>query len=99
MFHSYNGSIDDERYPGRQVKDYTSHSKRLHRRHRGIMQWKGARTLDWMMTKAQHGKGKATGFFQRGNRDPGWRPRRNPITEIRFLFHDRSAKPGRTGSR
>jgi hypothetical protein len=71
IVHGHNDSTHGGRDPMSQLKDYTSHSKQLHRRHRGIMQWKGARTLDWMMTKAQHGKGKATGLFQHGNRDPG----------------------------
>lgn len=34
-----------------QARDYKDHHRQLHRKHRGIMQWKGARTLDWAVDK------------------------------------------------
>lgn len=54
-----------------QVADYKQHHKSLHRKHRGVMQWKGARTLDWMANKAKHGKGKVGGLFEHRDKDQG----------------------------
>ena len=57
------GSDDDgSRGPLAQVQDYKKHHKQLHRKHRGVMQWKAARTLDWMADRAKHGKDKDTGI-------------------------------------
>jgi hypothetical protein len=36
-----------------QVRDYKDHHKQLHRKHRGVMQWRGARTVDWMAKKVK----------------------------------------------
>ena len=44
--------------PVDQVQDYRRHRKSMHRRHRGLMQWKGARTLEWMADRADRGKDK-----------------------------------------
>ena len=54
------------------VKDYTGKSKTLHRQHRGLMQWKAARTADWMHTKVKDDiGGKVKSVFSRKGRDQG----------------------------
>lgn len=62
--HKGGGPID-------QIKDYKVHSEQLHRRHRGLMQWKGARTANYLKTKVQHGKDHLTDHFKHHERDPG----------------------------
>ena len=62
---------DGKRGPIDQVKDYSKHSDQLHRRQRGLMQWKGARTADWMKTKLEHGKDHLKSNFQHHDRQPG----------------------------
>ncbi|CAL3969378.1 hypothetical protein PZA11_006061 [Diplocarpon coronariae] len=59
-----NDSDDGERGARAQLKDYKAHHKQLHRRHRGIMQWKVARTADWARDKARHGKSKVAGVLE-----------------------------------
>ena len=54
-----------------QVQDYKRHHKQLHRSHRGVMQWKTARTLDWMVGKVGMSKEKLTGIFEHGKKDTG----------------------------
>ena len=63
-------SDDGKRGPIDQLKDYKKHSKQLHRGHRGLMQWKGARTADWMKTKLEHGKTHLTNNFKHHDREP-----------------------------
>ena len=62
--HKGGGPID-------QIKDYKLHSEQLHRRHRGLMQWKGVRTANYLKTKVQHGKDHLTDHFKHHERDPG----------------------------
>ena len=62
--HKGGGPID-------QIKDYRVHSEQLHRRHRGLMQWKGVRTANYLKTKVQHGKDHLTDHFKHHERDPG----------------------------
>ena len=62
--HKGRGPID-------QIKDYKVHSEQLHRRHRGVMQWKGVRTANYLKTKVQHGKDHLTDHFKHHERDPG----------------------------
>lgn len=59
-----NPSEDGERGVRGQIKDYKDHHKQLHRKHRGIMQWKGARTLDWMRGKVKRGTHGVKDVFQ-----------------------------------
>ncbi|CAF9906097.1 MAG: hypothetical protein HETSPECPRED_006053 [Heterodermia speciosa] len=54
-----------------QIKDYSKHSGELKRTQRGVMQFKGVRTADWMKTKLQHGKDHLAGRFQHHEREPG----------------------------
>ena len=62
---------DGKRGPLAQLKDYKEHSGELHRQHRGLMQWKGARTAHWMKTKVQHGKEHVRDGLKLSGRDPG----------------------------
>ena len=58
--------------PIKAAKDYKNESKTLHRQHRGVMQWKLARTADWMHTKVKDDMGgKVKKAFQRKGRDQG----------------------------
>lgn len=54
-----------------EIKDYKKHSKQLHRRNRGAMQWKGPRTLAWMKHAAEKGEAKVEGLFKHGDRSGG----------------------------
>lgn len=57
--------------PLEQIKDYKVHSQQLHRRHRGLMQWKVARTGKYLKTKMEHGKDHVVDKFRHHERDPG----------------------------
>lgn len=48
-----NGTAGDDSGPLEDIKDYKKHSKQLHRRHRGLMQWKVARTGNYLKTKIE----------------------------------------------
>ncbi|KAK1757995.1 hypothetical protein QBC47DRAFT_373526 [Echria macrotheca] len=62
---------DGKRGPLEQIQDYKRHSKRLHRKHRGVMQWKATRTLDWMVDRVKDGKGKVGSKLRHGDKDQG----------------------------
>ncbi|OCT54560.1 C2 (Calcium/lipid-binding, CaLB) [Cladophialophora carrionii] len=49
----HNDPDDGDRGLRAQVRDYKDHHKQLHRKHRGVMQWRGARTVDWMAKKVK----------------------------------------------
>ena len=71
---SSNGGVDDDHKGGgpiARIKDYKVHHEQLHRRHRGMMQWKGVRTANYLKTKVQHGKDHLTDRFKHHDRDPG----------------------------
>ncbi|KAL9112927.1 MAG: hypothetical protein Q9227_002791 [Pyrenula ochraceoflavens] len=57
--------------PLAKVKDYKDHRKQLHRRHRGVMQWKGARTIDWVHKKALKSQNAVWDKFQHNDTEPG----------------------------
>lgn len=64
------GTADDGRRGVRaQIHDYKLNHKQLHRKHRGIMQWKATRTLDWMVGKANRGKGRLAEVVKHGEKD------------------------------
>lgn len=71
LFEGHNDSNGGERDPLSELRDYKDHRKQLHRQHRGIMQFKATRTMDWLVTKAKHGKGHFTDMVGRGEREPG----------------------------
>ena len=67
----HNDDNDGRRDPLSELRDYKDHSKQLHRRHRGLMQFKAPRTMDWLVTKAKHGKGHLEDLVGRGERETG----------------------------
>jgi hypothetical protein len=66
-----NDQSDGERGPMNQLRDYSSHHKQLHRKHRGVMQWRAARTGAWAVDKARRLKGEVKGVFEHGEKEPG----------------------------
>jgi len=64
-------SQSGERSTKQQIQEYKLNKKQLHRRHRGLMQWKGTRTINWMkdgvvdakekIKDAVHGKTRGKG--------------------------------------
>lgn len=67
----HNDSNDGSRGAIGQVRDYKDHHRQLHRQHRGIMQWRAARTADWALGKARRGKGKVEGVFEHSEKRNG----------------------------
>ncbi|KAK4198124.1 hypothetical protein QBC40DRAFT_350468 [Triangularia verruculosa] len=66
------GSSDDgKRGPISQLQDYKRHHKQLHRKHRGVMQWKTARSVDWMVDKVKDGKSKVKGLVDHSEKEQG----------------------------
>jgi hypothetical protein len=59
---------DGKRGPMDQLKEYKDNRKHLHRKNRGMMQWKGPRTLAWMKHVAQKGENKVEGMFHHSER-------------------------------
>ena len=57
--------------PISKIKHYKDHSDQLHRRQRGVMQWKGARTADYLKTKAEHGKDNFLDRFKHHDKTAG----------------------------
>ena len=67
-----NDHVDDGKGgPIKQLQNYKSHSNQLHRDHRGLMQWKGARTADFLKTELEHSKDHIVNKFKHHERDPG----------------------------
>jgi hypothetical protein len=60
----HNNADDGSRGARAQVRDYKDHHKQLHRKHRGVMQWRGARTVDWMAGKVKRTKGRIGDVFE-----------------------------------
>lgn len=61
-------SDDGGRGPISQLKEYNASAKQLHRRNRGVMQWKGPRTLAWMKHVGDRGKRKMGHLFNHHER-------------------------------
>lgn len=59
----HNDDQDGSRGLRAQIRDYKDHRKQLHRKHRGVMQWRGTRTMDWMVEKVKRGKGRIGEVF------------------------------------
>ncbi|KAL9629298.1 MAG: hypothetical protein Q9204_005351 [Flavoplaca sp. TL-2023a] len=57
--------------PLKEFREYSEHSDQLHRHHRGLMQWKGARTAKWMKTRIEDGKDKIANSLKHQDRNPG----------------------------
>lgn len=52
---SHNDANDGERGLVKSAKDYKDHYRQLHRKHRGVMQWKGVRTAEWAVGGLRRG--------------------------------------------
>jgi hypothetical protein len=52
-------------------QEYREHSKQINRRHRGVMQFKSARTMWWMKHKAEHLQDRIAGVFEHHERTTG----------------------------
>lgn len=52
-------------------KDYKQNNKQLHRKNRGMMQWKGPRTVAWMKHTADRGKNKVKELVHHKERGSG----------------------------
>ncbi|KAJ4411040.1 hypothetical protein N0V91_001413 [Didymella pomorum] len=64
-------SDDGKRGTLDQMRDYKEHNKQLHRKNRGMMQWKGPRTLAWMKHTADRGKNKVKEMVHHKERGQG----------------------------
>ena len=62
---------DGERNLRNSWSEYKDHSKQTHRRHRGIMQYKTARTMWWMKHKVEDVQDKINGAFSHHERSSG----------------------------
>jgi hypothetical protein len=71
LLESHNASDDGSRGALAQIKDYKDHRKRLHRKHRGIMQWKAARTGDWALHKLLDETSRVGEVFEHHEKDVG----------------------------
>lgn len=66
----HDNSGDGSRGLRAQIKDYKDH-KELHRKHRGIMQWKAVRKAGWAVDKMRHGKERVSGVFEHSQKSTG----------------------------
>ncbi|KAK8043155.1 meiotically up-regulated protein [Apiospora phragmitis] len=68
--HSDDEYLQDESSRGMRdaVRDYRSHAKQTHRRHRGVIQFKGARTLWWIKHKVGYLPDRVSGKLEHGDR-------------------------------
>jgi hypothetical protein len=71
LVEGHNDEDDGERGPLSELRDYMDHRKELYRHHRGIMQFKAPRTMDWLVTKARHGQGHLADIVGHSDRKPG----------------------------
>jgi hypothetical protein len=67
----HNDSNDGSRGVRNQMRDYKDHHKQLHRKHRGIMQFRPAREVDHLGGKMSRLKGKIENTFSHGEKDTG----------------------------
>ncbi|KAI5917467.1 hypothetical protein F4810DRAFT_44519 [Camillea tinctor] len=65
----HNDPDDGSRGLRSQLRDYKDHHKQLHRKHRGIMQWRVAREADHLGGKFSRLKGNISGIFHHGEKD------------------------------
>lgn len=67
----HNDADDGSRGLRNSLRDYKDHHKQLHRKHRGIMQWRVAREADHVAGKLSGLKGNVSGLFKHGDKDVG----------------------------
>ncbi|KAF1345108.1 hypothetical protein BDV97DRAFT_360422 [Delphinella strobiligena] len=56
---------------GSAMTDYKTHARQMHRRHRGIMQYKSARTMWWMKHKVSNAQDRISDVFSHHDRGSG----------------------------
>ena len=71
LVESHNASDDGSRGAIGQIEDYKDHRKQLHRKHKGIMQWKATRTADWALGKARNGQSRVSEVFEHQEKSAG----------------------------
>lgn len=67
----HNDPEDGSRGVRNQLRDYKDHHKQLHRKHRGIMQWRAAREVDHLGSKLSDLKGNVSGLFKHSEKGDG----------------------------
>ncbi|KUI53527.1 hypothetical protein VP1G_00950 [Cytospora mali] len=67
----HNDADDGSRGLRNQLRDYKDHHKQLHRKHRGIMQWRAAREVDHLGSKLSDLKGDVSQIFKHSEKDVG----------------------------
>ncbi|KAI1339451.1 hypothetical protein F5Y15DRAFT_382586 [Xylariaceae sp. FL0016] len=67
----HNDPDDGKRGLRSEMRDYKDHHKQLHRKHRGIMQWRAARHADHLGGKLSRLKGNISSIFEHGEKDTG----------------------------
>lgn len=67
----HNDADDGSRGLRNQLRDYKDHHKQLHRKHRGIMQWRAAREVDHLGGKMSRVKGSLEKVFSHSEKDAG----------------------------
>lgn len=67
----HNDPDDGSRGMRNQLRDYKDHHKQLHRKHRGIMQWRVAREADHLGSKLSDLKGNVSGLFKHSEKGDG----------------------------
>ncbi|KAK6208385.1 hypothetical protein LQW54_006866 [Pestalotiopsis sp. IQ-011] len=67
----HNDADDGSRGVRNQLRDYKDHHKQLHRKHRGIMQWRAAREVDHIGGKISRVKGSLEKVFSHSEKEAG----------------------------
>lgn len=67
----HNDPDDGSRGVRNSLRDYKDHHKQLHRKHRGVMQWRVAREADHIASKLGDLKGTVGGLFKHGDKEVG----------------------------
>ncbi|KAI1768006.1 hypothetical protein GGR53DRAFT_479491 [Hypoxylon sp. FL1150] len=67
----HNDPDDGSRGVRGELRDYKDHHKQLHRKHRGIMQWRPAREANHIGGKLSKLKGNISGIFHHDDKDAG----------------------------
>ncbi|KAI1817216.1 hypothetical protein GGS20DRAFT_80988 [Poronia punctata] len=67
----HNDPNDGDRGARSQIRDYKDHHKQLHRKHRGIMQWRAVREANHMGGKLTRIKGNISGIFHHDEKTSG----------------------------
>ncbi|KAI3325307.1 hypothetical protein HD806DRAFT_492604 [Xylariaceae sp. AK1471] len=67
----HNDPNDGSRDTRSKMRDYKDHHKQLHRKHRGIMQWRAAREANHIGSKMTRLKGNISGIFHHDDKDAG----------------------------